>query len=274
MSDKTIKHFIFSRFFPKQDPKYPYDVLDVDFLSKQLVMANNMLRSLENQTNKDFELVFVLNDKFFDETKYEFIFSTLQDSTILPLKFIRRSDVSSLVQDAYDKYDFVIQSRLDFDDFLSKYAIADTQNKVNKCDNIIIYGYHKGYSYVLGELYTHGVAFFRRENGHWSALQSLIFESSFAKRLPFIYVYNKSHHILKLVLKDFLEKNGVQFEESMFQHSSMKAYIYVRHEFSQELLVTNSTLKLPNKKPLTTEDITKKQLEDEFGFFYDLNSIK
>ena len=42
MSDKTIKHFIFSRFFPKQDPKYPYDVLDVNFLSTQVVLAKNI----------------------------------------------------------------------------------------------------------------------------------------------------------------------------------------------------------------------------------------
>lgn len=76
-------------------------------------------------------------------------------------------------------------------------------------------------------------------------------------------------------MKDFLEKNGVEFKEDMFQQNfSMKAFIYFRHEFAQELLVTNSTLKLPNKGKLTTADITKKQLEDQFGFTLELNSIK
>lgn len=275
MSDKTIKHFIFSRFFPYQRKIFPHNVLDVDFLSKQLPLAKNMLRSLENQTNKDFELVFILNDRFFDETKYEFIFSTLQDSTILPLKFIRRNEESSLIKEALNKYDFVIYTRMDFDDFVFKDAVANTQSKVNECDNILLYGYCKGYTYLLGELYRYTALF--HGIGHASPFQSFILESSFGKKLPFIDIYN-SHHKFKPILKDFLEKNDVEFSENMFQqNTSNNACIYFRHEFAQQLLVTNSTLELPSgKKPLTTEEtgITKQQIEDEFGFFYDLNSIK
>ena len=77
MADATVKHFIFSRFFPYQRKGYPYDVLDVDFLSKQLPLAKNILSSLENQTNKNFDLVFLVNEKFFDNPTYEFVFKTL-----------------------------------------------------------------------------------------------------------------------------------------------------------------------------------------------------
>ena len=94
-SDKKIKHFVVSRFFPFQRKEFPHNILDVDFLSKQLPLAKNMLRSLENQTNKKFELVFIANPKFFDDPKYEFIFSTLRDSTTLPLKFIKWSEVTT-----------------------------------------------------------------------------------------------------------------------------------------------------------------------------------
>lgn len=280
MSDKTIKHFVFSRFFPRQDPKYPYDVLDVDFLSKQLIIANNMLRSLENQTNKNFDLVFIANPMFFDNPKYEFIFSTLQASTALPLTFTTRENIPRLVKEAYKKYDFVIQSRMDFDDFIYKDAVEDTQCKIEECKNILVYGYCNGYTYVYNELYLD----YRPCNGigHYAILQSMILNSSFAKKIPFISSYSFDHAKIKNKLKDFFEKNNIAFSENMFQQNmSANAYIYFRHEFSHYNLINRSKMKTPpeqqkisERKKLTTEDITKKQLEDEFGFFYDLNSIK
>lgn len=273
-SNKTIKHFILSRFFNFQRRGYSHDVLDIDFLSKQLPLAKNMLSSLENQTNRNFELVFLVNDKFVDNPKYEFIFSTLQSFTTMPLRFMKMDDIPQMVKEAYDNYNFVIQSRMDFDDFVYKDAIADTQIKVDDCENILLYGYCDGYEYICGELYGYDLR--RSEKGHHSILQSTILRSSFAKNLPFIHPYSFDHTKAKSILKEFLEKNGIEFSESMFkQNLSAKAYIYFRHEFSQQLLVTNSVLKLPNKKQLTTENVTKKQLEEEFGFVgHELKSIK
>lgn len=278
MSEKTIKHFIFTRFFPKQDTRYPYDVLDVDFLSKQLVLAkNNELKSLENQTNKNFELVFLANPKFFDDPKYKFVFSTLQASTALPLTFTTMENIPHLVKDAYEKYDFVIQSRMDFDDFIYKDAIADTHSKVNGCENILAYGYCRGYEYICNELY----GFFHpyKKIGWHSVLGSLILKSSFAKKMPFIGIYGfaSNHGEIKLILKNFLEKNGIDFSETMFQqNTSTKALIYFRGEYSHYILTKYSQppTKPLNRMPLTTEDITKKQLEEEFGFNLELNSIK
>ena len=76
-----LKHFIFTRFFSFYDPNYPYDIYDVNFLQERLLLTKNVLNSLENQTNKNFELIFILNDKVFDDPKYEFIFSTMRDYT-------------------------------------------------------------------------------------------------------------------------------------------------------------------------------------------------
>lgn len=270
MADKTIKHFIFSRFFPSQYSDYLYNVLAPSFLKKQLPLTKNMLRSLENQTNKNFELIFLMNPNYFDNPKYEFIFSTLQDLTSLPLKFIKRTDIPSLVRGVYKNYDFVIQSQTDFDDFIFKDAVADTQSKVNECDSILSYGYCKGYVYSAGELYP--ISRDYGGMGQIGDLQSLILKSDFAINLPFIGIL-VNHTKIKTIMKDFLEKNGFDFEERMFQQNkTINFYIYFIHEFSQEYLLGHSKTK--GKKPLTTADITKKHLEEEFGFFYDLNSIK
>ena len=166
VSPDRIKHFVIIRFFSWQDPNYPHDVLDVDFLSKQLVFVkNNAFKTLENQTNKNFELVFIVNPKLFEDAKYEFIFSTLQEAKTLQIRIVKTNEgcsqernlqsdeLSQLIKKAYDEYDFVIQSQTDFDDFVYKGIIADTQSKVEECDSILGYGYGNGYIYVQGEIY-------------------------------------------------------------------------------------------------------------------------
>lgn len=288
-SDKKIKHVIVSRFFPQQDPRYPYNIFDVDFLSKQLNFAkNNALKSLENQTNKNFEFIFLVNEKFFSDPKYEFIFTELRNCTSLPLKFVKthqavrgiawmytNTEMPSLIKEMFNHYDFVIQSALDFDDFIYKDAIADTQSKVNECNGILSYGYCKGYTYFNGELSPYRQLF--NGMGHHSMLQSLILKSSFAKNLPFIGIHSFVHTKFKPGMKEFLEKNGVAFSEDMFQqNASTNAFIYFRHKFSHNNLVTDPGHldKFSKRRKITNEDITKEQLADEFGFHYELNSIE
>lgn len=288
MSDKRIKHFIFMRFYSFEDSRYPHDIYDVDFLSKQLLLTRNALGSLENQSNKNFELIFVMNAKFFEEPKYEFLFKTLTDSTSLPLKFMKNvgrsflftpssnSECAALIEEAQSKYEFVITTRMDFDDFAYKDGVADTQNKVDECENILAYGYLKGYEYSHGELHPYFPPW-RGNDGHPGILQSVISKSSFAKTIPYFTVESFNHHILKQNLKTFLERNGVEFSERMFQSNvSLNAFIYFRHDFSHSVSTRENELeRLSKRKLLTTADITKRQLEEEFGFTgYELKSIE
>lgn len=217
MADTKIKHFVIIRFFPKQFVNYPFDIFDVNFLSKQIILAKNALTSLDNQTNKNFEIVFLANKKFFSDAKYEFIFSTLKASTKLPVRFIKtpgkawmyaRSELPAILKAAFEEYDYVIQTRMDFDDFVNKNVVADTQDKVSKCENVLLYGYCKGYRYILGELFKMD---YLHEEGHQGLFQSLILKSSFAKDLPFFSVYSFSHDSIKLDMKKFLKKKASHF---------------------------------------------------------------
>ncbi len=284
MDDCKIKHFVIIRFFPKQFPDYPHDVFDVDFLSKQLILAKNAMASLNNQTNKNFEVVFVANEKFFSDEKYEFIFSTLKASTKLPIEFVKAVDTSNmyaksglkdLLKAAFDEYDYVIQTRMDFDDFVYKDAVADTQDKVSDCENVLAYGYCNGYKYVNGELYRYHSTF--NEIGCKSAFMSLILKSSFAKTLPFLSVYSFRHDEFKTYLQKFLEKHGVKFSDKMFrQNTSTAAFLYYRHNLSLYNWIKTGSGKIstPKESPFTTADITKAALKDEFGFFLELKSIE
>ena len=291
MADKTLKHLVFMRFFSWQAREYPQDIFDADFLSAQLPLANNALRSLENQTNKNFELIFVLHPNFFDNSKYEFIFSTLKDSTTLPIQFMRNTgkfylfkpelngkelngELCRLIKDTTSKYDFVITTRMDFDDFIFKEAVEDTQSKINECDSVLSYGYNKGYEYIITshELYPSKYSW----PGHHSVFQSLILKSSFAEKLPCFTVEEFNHNRSKDELKRFLETNGVKFSENMFQQDdSINAYVYVRHEASYMALARNGgKIPIQYSSQMITKGITKKQLEDEFGFHLELNSIE
>ena len=243
---------------------------------KQLPLANNALRSLENQTNKNFEVYFCLHGKAFSDKKYDFISATLSNFTTLPLTFIKGDSRQSLVDSALKEFDFVIQSRMDLDDFIWKDAVADTQDKINECEDILSYGYCRGYQYIYGELYPHYKEWGGK--GHINIFQSLILKSVTLGKLPPLSMASFYHHTFKTMLEEYLTKHGVAFSESMFkQDLTTNAYIYFRHRFSQEQLTRygiNSQFKIPIRKPLLTEDITKKSLEEDFGFFYELNSIK
>ena len=298
--NKTLKHFIFTRFFCYTTRRYPIDIFDVDFLKGQLGLTNNVLRTLENQTNQNFELIFILHPKFFAEPKYEFIFSTLKNSTKLPLKFMENTgiyknnglaymfkadmndELATLLKDTHDKYDFVVTTRIDLDDFIHKNAVEEAQSKINECDSVLSYGYNKGYRYVYGELYP---SFFHWNKGlgHHSIFQSLILKSSFAKKLPPFSVEDFNHPTVAPELKNFLEKNGLEYSDNMFQeNNSINAFIYFGHELSQEHIYNLSKKKedlskpliIPKKVKLTTADITKQQLKEEFGFTLELKSIK
>ena len=286
MANKTIKHFIFTRFFSFYDAKYPHDIFDVNFLQKQLPLTRNALSSLENQTNKNFELIFVLHPKFFDDTKYEFIFSTLKENTILPIKFMKNvaqncffsprlnNELLSLFKVACAEYDFVVTSRIDFDDFIYKDAVADTQSKVDECDSILAYGYCRGYEYGQGELYPYFQPWVG--GGHPGILQSLILKSSFADKLPCVGVESFRHHAIKTDLQNFLKTNGVTFSENMFQqNTSTNAFIYFRHTLSHSVATRENVLEsFSKRKNLITKEITKRQLKEEFGFTLELKSIK
>ena len=298
MANPTIKHFIFIRIFPEQGAHYPYNVLDVDFLAGQLELAkNNALRSLENQTCKNAEIIFVMHDKHFLDKKYEFLFSTLKESTTFSCRFIKnlppyKKDVSMaevyaesewgrLAKQAAEEYDFVIHSRLDLDDFIRKDVIEDTQNKVNECENILAYGYCQGYKYVEGDLYE--MCYGYKQNSHTSLMESIILNSEFARSMPFISIMGNGlgHWRMKEKLTRFLESNGIKFSENMFQQNiSYNAYVYFQCRFSwwhhiENKGNTSADFLIPKEATLVTEGITKKQLEEEFGFTgYELKSIE
>lgn len=275
----SIKHFVIIRFYPFQDPNFTQDIFDLKFIDTQLTLAkDNVLPSLENQTNKSFEIVFLANEKYFADKKYDVIFSTLKKATVLPVTFINYAEggaLARLIGAAYNKFDYVIQSRIDFDDFIHKGAIADTQSKVEECDRILSYGYCRGYTYLNGELYPYYETY--DGVGHLAMLQSLMLKSSFAKTIPFVGVYSLGHTKAKTDLEKILERQGIQFVDSMFQQNlTTDAFIYFRHDATyshkgQPMSFVPGYIR--RHKKLTAKDITKRQLEEDFAFHYELKSI-
>ena len=273
----SVKHFVFINFFPAQVRQYLYNVLAPKFLEMQLPLAKNSLSSLENQTDKNFEVIFYVNPKFVDNPEYEFIFTTLKNSTTLPIKFISsKAEWESLIKEAMNGYDFVIESKMDLDDFVFKGAIEDIKSKVPECDSVLTYGYTRGYVYVEGELWNY-IQNYYIGLGYSSIFYSLIIRTSAVKEWPFgcLDITRPGHNKVKPTFEEIYAKNNLEFKDSMFrQNSTTDAYIYFRHDFTREKLVYNRS-KIPKIPKLTTADITKKQLEEEFGFSgYELKSIE
>lgn len=282
-SERIVKHFVIVRFFPYKDADFEQDIFDLNFVSRQVLLAkNNCLKSLENQSNKNFELIFLANEKYFTDKKFDFLFTELRNSTTLPINFIKtaeknfaKSKLTDLIKKAYNEYEFVIQSRIDLDDFVYKDGVADTQNKIYKCDNMLLYGYLRGYVYFNGEMYPYYQPW--GGLGHKSIFQSLILKSSFAKKLPFFVLYSVNHTKFKPGIERILTSKGLTFSENMFQqNNSTKAFIWFRHDANYSNM-GNPLVQVPKYiqrvKKLTGEEVTKKYFETEFGFHYEIKSI-
>ena len=110
---------------------------------------------------------------------------------------------------------------MDFDDFVFKDAVIDTQSKVNECNSILAYGYNKGLEYIYGELYPR-TDFLWKGRGHIRIFQSLILKSSSVENYPFLSVQNFWHDCIKIQLEQFLKNNGIEFLKDMFQDNEVK----------------------------------------------------
>ena len=201
------------------------------------------------------------------------MFSALKEATDIPITFVNgtNNDFVRLINEAYAHYDFVIQTRMDIDDFVYKDAVIDTQTKVDECNGILWYGYCKGYMYSDKKLYV--FPYLAQGLGHSSIFASLILESAFAEKIPFLGVYSFYHHRVKKYLRDFLKKNGIEFSENMFQqNTSNNAYIYFRQEFSNDIIARGITAikQLKANGGYLVENPPTEQLAKDFGFHYEL----
>lgn len=264
-----IKHIITTRLcrsdFLKDgrvfEEKYVYDSIGI--------MQNNFIRTLENQTNKNFEILVLCNPKNDDK---KFLYEKLE--TKLDIKFMS-AGTFEYVNSFFDEYDFIINTTLDTDDFLHKDCVEMIQKCVRDNTTFKMYGFVNGATIVQGE---HTAYKFEKEylgkTGFMSCGTSIIYSTklNFTKEFPyFIYSvakkYNGKHTNWKNIILSEYKNWGLEYlDEDFFDYTNDDKirFIWVRQPMSF------STIKLnKDNSKLHFSNVSKEiNLLDDFGYMY------
>lgn len=261
-----IKHFIITRYFTVDDV-YGEEMYTYDFLYSWFdLFKNNLISSLNNINNRNFELIIMIHNKV-NKKNVSFFNKLKVDYKITILHF---NEIQKYLDSFYNKYDYIIESRMDFDDFVFNDVITDIQSKVNENITIKLYGYCSGYTYYkLNEKYYD---FFHtvKNIGHWGICSSIIYNTKFVKNTKHFNIYSFNHGRSKINLQTWCKDNNIQWNDNMFeQNKDIKAFIYYRplNSYSELLNKRNNIeYKLPR---YTNKEIKKpNNLKEIFGFNY------
>lgn len=226
-----IKHYIVVRFFNKALGNF----LEKDQLSDKLLSMGvkllelNLLKSLENQTCKNFELILLIHDKLqqFNNDYYQKLLSISQNASF-KIWLMTKDQFTILLNQNNDSFDKRIISRVDYDDLLLNIVVSDIQNTALRLQQkpILVYGYNNGWVWRDDTKQLYKVEKLYNFNGHFSVMQSVILDmSSKIKELLKIqpYIWDHSHIALNIDKKYFQKYMQLSF------NFNLNAYVWMRH---------------------------------------------
>lgn len=168
-----ITHYIITRFMNNMNLGYGAKIFDKEILRDSSKYLNyNLIKSLENQTDLNFELLVVIHDN----NDSDFIKSLIKTSLVFHV--IKNKDLNNYIR-KHITGDFLITTRIDYDDFIKNNAVSECKQKfvdffnVNYNTLFCVNGYHSGLScvdtkfYVMNKHYSSG--------GFFSAFVSLCY---------------------------------------------------------------------------------------------------
>lgn len=222
-----IKHFIVTRFLCV-DWGYGDMVFRDDFIHYHAqLLKNNFFKTLENQTNHNFEIVI----KIHDDIELDKLKEIQNIDTTLSYRLLRRSQLDDYLNNYdYTGYDYCIVSRLDDDDFVRKDLVQDIQNQTVNCNSIYLYGYNLGYAAFND---NDKIVEFERpyKQGHFSPLQSYIF--NLRKVHHIISPYSVIHDCCLRYFVNYCKDNNVVFDKSKdIKWGTDRCFIWYRHKYN------------------------------------------
>ena len=250
-----VKHIVMTRWW-KIPNKVESTILDDHCLNERLLLLkNNLLVSLNNQTNQDFEFILCMHPKH-KSSQVERV-QNVMDSfrTKFPCKIkIHDDSLENYVSSIWKENDVVIQTRIDDDDFVNKNAVQDCRDLIeNTKFNLILCGYQYGYKYFKGTnvLYPMKKGYL---NGHMSIFQSIIANTKsveYSKNTnPFVFNHTRIRQELEQTL------NNVWF----VSFDRPDGFIWFRHKNAISY-TTNNTM----SNAIRLDDIGRNKVESTFG---------
>ena len=263
-----IKHYIVIRF-------YSSNMMDKEKLFDTSLLLNGvkvfkqyLLKSLENQNNKNFEIILMIHDEI--NINNDAIKELYNIKSSLNINVLRMKDLDKFINKNRIGNDFLIITRVDHDDLIINTAVNDIQHKVNINIPLFYYGYCNGCTMINNDI-NNVYEFFPRYNGNGSIsiFQSLIINQH--KINEFINIYKLGPHTnQKETFINILKEHNFKFYENMFNIDTVNylQFIYIKHNFNHSSLIDNNLENNWHRTDIKV-DKPKEWFIERFGNFID-----
>ena len=265
---KRFKHVVLVKFLSKK--MNLTNILEDEMIDYRLkFLGGNLFPTLNNQTNKDFELVLLTNPelkvgqaarikKVAEGIPHEFGFRTLTHDSAL----------ENYLAQTWAENEFVAVSRLDDDDFIERDCVKQVHDYSaslvpGKPEQVHVLGYGKGYLYVdwLQQLAT--IDFGYGKAGHVSIFQTFVYDTTQMAFNPKIMPFPIGNEIPKKALN---AQGCVAKCVSLDSDNEPPKVVFFVHERSDSLFRANAKKHKPNIEPLEMSPELMADLATKFGF--------
>jgi len=226
---------------------------------------NFTLKSLENQNNKNFEIIIMIHNEISYDHKAILELKSIKSS--IKINVIHMNETDNFINDHTENIDFLITTRIDHDDLIYNDAVNYVQNKCN--NNIPLYynGYINGITMVKYN-YNDCYKFYGKydNKGSISAFQSLIVNKKKFNDYLNIYTLGPHHRQLDKFVELY---KGFSYNETYFNINKLEdSFIYVKHDFNHSSY-RNPKLKEKWHRTDIKLNNTKEWFMERFGNFID-----
>lgn len=265
----SIKHYIIIRF-------YCIDMYNVGliklFNEENLLNAVNIfkhytIKSLENQVNKNFEVILMIHDEI--PLEHVAIVELKNINTNLKINIIRYKDLTNFINNNLGNEQYLITTRIDHDDLIYNYAVEEVQNKCNDSISCYYNGYDKLITMIDND-YNNACKFYPnyKGNGSISIFQSLIINRNRINKIITIS-HLGSHTKQKEKFKEIFTTNNLVYNEAYFNINHLEdSCIYVKHNFNISTMI-NPSLNDNWHRTNIKVDKPKEWFIERFGNFID-----
>lgn len=242
-----IKHFVITRFLSSQTLGLGNKIFDEDIINDGINYAKDyFIPSLNNQTNKNFEVIFMINEKH--DTVNSSIKKLYDMPLTVPFHVVRSNECMDFCKEQSVGYDWMICTRMDYDDLVKNTAVDEVQKHVEKNQNAdaITYGYNEGLSYYNGDLYVFDKPGYDYK-GYFSVFESVCFN---LKHEVGFFIYNANHTELKQVVQGYCTEHGLTCK--VIDTNDNMNFVWVRHKNTGTELLGNPVInknRIKNKVP-------------------------
>jgi hypothetical protein len=207
-------------------------LFDQDLLDKGVnIFKQYTLKSLENQSNKNFEIIIMIHNEI--NLNHKSIQKLYKIKSDIKINIIRYKEINSFIEKHVKNIKYLITTRIDHDDLIYNGAVEEIQSKCNENIPLFYNGYDRLITMKNNDIYN-TYKFYPKYygKGSMSTFQSLIINRAKINKIYNIYDLgnhtNQKNSFIKLY-----EINNFKFKEEYFYINHLEdCCIYIKHEFN------------------------------------------